>query len=455
MNKREFIKLLGLTFIELAINNKSSSAQTNNFTKKNILVIGAGIAGIAAARKLKDSGYNVTVIEARNRIGGRIWTSNKWSDIPLDLGASWIHGAKGNPITTLANQINASLLTTDYEKSITYGSNGKLLTASQERLLDRLTELLTKVISKAQNADKDVSIEQAIQSIVKKFSNSTQALEFINFIINSNLEHEYSGSASRLSTHWFDSGKEYSGDDVIFANGYKVICEYLSKDINIILNNPVKEINSVGNTVKIFTDKDKFTADYVVVTVPLGVLKKKTIKFTPSLPNSKRLAIASLGMGVLNKCYLRFEKPFWPDNVDWIEHTSKQSGQWCEWVSFKRVADIPVLLGFNAADFGRKLESLSDSDTIKSAMDTLRKIFGPNIPEPIDYQITRWASDIFSYGSYSFNSIGTTPKSRNALRSPINNKLFFAGEACSVDYFGTTHGAYLSGIAAAREIERL
>ncbi|MFO0921379.1 MAG: FAD-dependent oxidoreductase [Pirellulales bacterium] len=111
-----------------------------------------------------------------------------------------------------------------------------------------------------------------------------------------------------------------------------------------------------------------------------------------------------------------------------------------------------MLLGFNAADQGKAIEASSDATIVASAMKTLRTMFGKDVPDPIDTQITRWASDPFALGSYSFNAVGSTPKMRNQLAAPLGNSLFFAGEATERDYFGTAHGAYLSGLRAAKEI---
>ena len=157
-------------------------------------------------------------------------------------------------------------------------------------------------------------------------------------------------------------------------------------------------------------------------------------------------------MGVLNKCYLRFDRAFWPDDVDWLEYISPRHGEWTEWVSLLRTTGKPVLLGFNAADQATAIEALTDQQIVDSAMATLRTIFGNQIPAPQSYQITRWASDPFSYGSYSFLAVGATPVMRQHLAAPLGQQVFFAGEATHPDYAGTAHGAYLSGIAAATTI---
>ena len=146
-------------------------------------------------------------------------------------------------------------------------------------------------------------------------------------------------------------------------------------------------------------------------------------------------------MGVLNKCYLLFEEPFWPQDVDWLEYVSDTSG-WTEWVSFWCVAKKPVLLGFNAADRGREIERLSNEQIVASAMQTLKTVYGERIPER---QVFRSLAGlpIHSPLDHSFNAVGSTPSMRKTLSAPIDDKLFFAGEASHSAYFGTAHGAYL------------
>ena len=149
---------------------------------------------------------------------------------------------------------------------------------------------------------------------------------------------------------------------------------------------------------------------------------------------------------------MRFKEVFWPKNVDWLEFIPQRPGEWTEWVSFARVAKKPILLGFNAGDRGRQIEAWSDQQIVDSAMETLRGVYGDQIPDPIDFQITRWASDPFAHGSYSFNPVGSHPNLRLQLAKPHRGKLYFAGEATEQNYFGTAHGAYLSGIRASEEM---
>jgi monoamine oxidase len=444
MNRREFLKLLGALAIASSI-PVNSYAKTKN--EKKVIIIGAGISGLSAAKTLQNHGYQVTILEGRDRIGGRIWTSTKWPDAPLDLGATWIHGIHKNPITDIAKTIKTKLAFIDYDNIINYNIDGKKLTKLQQEQLEKIRTKLFNAIQQAQNAENDIALRQVVDAINLDYEEKN----ILNFILNNSIEHEYSGSASNLSSFWYDSGKAFSGSDAIFEKGFHLITNYLAQDIDIQLNHNVSEINYNSSKVKITTDNKQYLADYVISTLPLGVLKSNKISFTPKLSEEKQEAILKLDMGVLNKCYLRFDQIFWPNDVDLIGSIPENHGEWTEWVSFARVLKLPILLGFNAADYGRKIEKWSDQEIINDAMKRLRLIYGNKIPDPIDYQITRWASDPFSLGSYSYNAVGSQPILRKYL-AQSEKSLFFAGEATDNLYFGTAHGAYLSGIRAANEI---
>jgi cation diffusion facilitator CzcD-associated flavoprotein CzcO len=140
MNRHEFLKLAGLVFAlgtgRAVAGERRRRGRPSD--KKRIVVIGAGLAGLAAANELQSQGQDVVVVEARDRIGGRIWTSTQWKDTPLDLGASWIHGVKGNPLTSLADEIKTPRLVTRYGRAVTYNTPGKPLTDEEEKRLDEI-----------------------------------------------------------------------------------------------------------------------------------------------------------------------------------------------------------------------------------------------------------------------------------------------------------------------------
>ncbi|MFN7828006.1 MAG: flavin monoamine oxidase family protein [Acidobacteriota bacterium] len=449
MDRRSFLELSGALVAGLTAAGSTAQAQSAG---KRILVIGAGMAGLTAAQTLKGRGYNVLVLEARDRIGGRVWTSNKWPDVPVDFGASWIHGVRGNPLTRIAEQAQSRQIATSYNRVRTYNTSGRVITRMEEASLRNYGNQLYRAIDRAQDRYPDTSLRQIADTMITQLRAVPDASRFINFFLNVEIEHDYSGSASSLSTNWYDSDEEFSGNDVLLEKGFATLTDFMAKGLTIELNQIVKQIDWSQPAVRVITERGEFTADQVIVTIPLGVLQAKSVAFTPALPAIKQNAIDKLGMGVLNKCYLRFPTTFWPIDLDWIDYIPENHGQWAEWVSFRRAMNQPVLIGFNAADYGKQIEALPDTEIVASAMTTLRTMFGENIPNPVDYQITRWASDPYARGSYSFNAVGSVPLMRVELARSVNNRLFFAGEASEQNYFGTAHGAYLSGLRAAGEV---
>lgn len=431
----------------------AASATAAGGPARRVVVIGAGLAGLAAARSLQQLGWAVTVLEARERIGGRIWTSSHWADMPLDLGATWIHGVRGNPLTELADAVGASRRITRYDRVASYATEGHLLTDAESARLDGLRQQVFGAIRRAQDVDADRSVRQVVAPLLQDRPLGSEGRRFVEFVLSGDIEQEYGGSAARLSAHWFDSARALKGDDALFTEGFGVLTRHLAGGLSIATGQVVREVRWDGPTVRVQTGRGAVEADRVVVTVPLGVLQAGGLRFTPEVPPAKRQAIERLGMGVLNKCYLRFSGAFWPPEVDWLEHVSDQPGQWTEWVSLQRATGWPVLLGFNAADRGREIEAWSDRDIVASAMATLRTLFGNAVPEPVDYQITRWAADPFARGSYSFHAVGSNPGMRDHLAAPLAGRVFFAGEATAKADFGTAHGAYRSGLRAAQAVQ--
>lgn len=450
MQRRNFLHLAGLLLAGAMTRTNAMAAAA----PKKVIVIGAGMAGLAAAQELVTQGHEVLILEGRDRVGGRVWTSNQWTDMPLDLGASWIHGVKGNPLTKLATAAKARTVLTNYESSRSYGPAGQPLTPKEQRQLEQWQGRLEKAILQAQDQDDDQSIQAAIEEALDWSGLTGAERQLVDFLLNGSIEHEYAGSTKVLSAHWFDDGKFFGGDDALFLDGYGVLIRHLARGLSITLGESVTAVDWAANPVKVTTTKAVYTADRVIVTLPLGVLKAGMVKFIPDLPAAKRKAIKTLGMGVLNKCYLRFPHAFWPTDVDWLEQIPAKRGEWTEWVSFMRVAEWPILLGFNAAEQGLAIEGWRDQAIVDSAMKTLRHLFGATIPDPLAYQLTRWGADPFARGSYSFNAVGALPQMRDQLGASLGGKLFFAGEATERHYASTVHGAYLSGVRAAKEVVR-
>ncbi len=462
MNRRQFLLLSTLTTLLTAC-GKSTQAATEQKDDKTgrsetVLVIGAGISGLAAANNLSRQGYNVTVLEARDRIGGRIWTSRVWDDIPVDLGASWIHGTQRNPLTDLADEVGAvRSQTTNYDNSVVYDTNGTVLNSDSEEEMYELFEQLAAIVEN--NAERHQTLAEAIQTSNLWHSLNSRQQQQVLHLINTTIEHEFSGSYRELSAYNLDDAEAYNGGDVIFPNGYGQLTDFLASGLDIRLNQIVQKISHSPEGVIVRSNQGEFSADRVVVTLPIGVLKSGQVNFEPPLPQTKQQAISAIGSGLLNKLFLRFPYPFWDTNTEIINWISQEHGRWNEWLNVAFYIDKPVLLGFNAADYAKKTEGWSDEEIIEDAMAVLRTIYGRNIPQPESWQLTRWHRDPYALGAYSFNGISdgipASIRSRQALAQPINQRLFFAGEATSEDFPATVHGAYISGLIAAEQISDL
>ena len=428
----------------------SNSPVTSDSTPQ-VIVIGAGIAGLAAAAKLQANGYRVQIIEGRDRIGGRIWTSRTWNDMPVDLGASWIHGVTQNPLTDLADTARIERTPTDYENSLVYTMEGdELDDAAVEQLEEQLVTLLDAVAELVEDTD-DMSLAAAMQQVLVEQAESIDQPR-LNFSINSTIEHEYAADVEELSAQYWDNDGEVVGGDVIFLDGYDQILDQLTADLTIHTGQPVNAINYTAESITITTNTTTFEAEHVIITVPLGVLKQGRIQFTPPLDATKTDAITLLGSGLLNKTWLRFPTAFWPKEPEIINYIDEQKGRWAEFLNIYHYTDKPILLGFNAGSYARMLESRSDAEIIADGMQVLRTIYGQEIPDPEAWQITRWGADPYAFGSYSFLGVGATDALRDDLAQPIAGRLFFAGEATERTYPSTVHGAYLSGLRAADEV---
>jgi len=455
-NRRQFLKLIFLITGSGLLACTPKKSQVDN--PAQVLVIGAGIAGLAAARELKSRGIGVTILEGRERIGGRIHTDRSLNNFPLDLGASWIHGINNNPIYKLVQEGNINTLETNYDALELY-SQGRFLTDREQANIDQRFKNILKETEKIRKQRQrqnqlDISLKDALDRVIAALDRPLSAQQFreLNYAINSSIEQEYAADVVDLSLYHWDSDNEVDGKDVLFPGGYGQIIEIMAKDLDIKLNQIVKKITYHNQGVVVTTNQGDFFGEKVIITLPLGVLQKGVVEFSPSLPEQKIRAINRLGMGVLNKVYLRFPEVFWDRKTHLLGYVATNKGEWAEWLNIYRYSQQPILLGFNAGNYGGAIESLTDGEIVAKAMQTLRQMYGSQIPNPVGNVITRWKQDPFSYGSYSYVATGATPSDRQTLGESVGDRLFFAGEAISQKYPSTVHGAFLSGVEAAKKI---
>lgn len=423
--------------------------------QEKVVVVGAGIAGLTAARDLAAAGLEVIVLEARDRIGGRIDTDDSMG-VPLDLGASWILGIDNSVIYDTAVEAGVEVSAhTDWELFVNYDFDGTPMPISADEDYEFLS-LVTMESRWHANHGTDKTMKYMLERMYrngefKGIIDNRREFEYLSHVY---LELEYAGDVSLMSAQQAWEGEDYIGDDVIIPGGYSQIVDYLAEGLDIRLNHVVKwvEYSKEDVTIKT-TDGQVFDADRAVITVPIGVLKAGDIKFDPPLPDNKRKAINELGSGTINKTWLKFPFAFWDTDQLIIGYVSQPKGIFSEWYSFDDLEHENILLGFNGGSRAIALESFTDEKITAEAMAVLRTMFGPLVPEPIEVIQTRWNEDPYSKGAYSFlaagGDVGTT---RRNLRKAVMDRLFFAGEATSVSHYATTTGAMETGARAAREI---
>lgn len=419
--------------------------------KKKIIIVGAGMAGLVACRRLIEHGFDVLILEAQDRYGGRILTSNIFG-FPFGLGASWIHGIEGNPIAKLANDACVEMVAFNRDKSIMFNNAGKRV--SQNDIFDFNQVFQTLLNSAKELAFKlkhDISLSSALESLIKekKFSKLEKDLFQAKLL---SLESYLGASSDSLSARYWDQEEVWPGENCFLTGTYQSIIDSLAKRCEIKLGEVVREVSLSDDGVEIMTDNAVFDAHAVILTVPLGVLKKNNIQFNPPLPEFKKNAIQKLGMGLLNITAIKFPYSFWPKESHAVFFADVDSLSIPVFFNVHHFTQQPILLGYSGGKRAKKLEALTDVELIKKTMMDFRKIFGSNIPEPEAYLTTRWSCDPFSCGSYSFIPPGADASDYDALAESVLGRLFFAGEATCSKYPATTHGAYLSGIREAEKI---
>lgn len=426
--------------------------------RERILVLGAGIAGIAAARMLADSGYDVTVLEARNAIGGRIRTDTTLG-VPVDLGASFIHGTQGNPLVELAKRFNLETYNTD-DDALVYGDKqGKFFPARTLTTANKEFEgVLRKLVSLQESFDDDRSIQSVVGRLLQSIKSKRGAIVsgLVEFLVKSGLALEFGADLKEMSLLYLEDEGEFAGPDLLLKSGYAPLVTGLSQGLDIRFGERVVGVTYSSTGVTVSTAERTYSADRVIVTVPLGILKRSEIEFSPPLPESKQRALSSLKMGVLDKTYFRFPQVFWQnqkERVGYIGNTAARAGiDIPEFYTLDSVLESPILFGFTAGSTAKKLESVSTELLVARTMKSLRRMYGKRIPDPEVVLRTAWSSDPFTYGSYSFIPVGGRGEDYEVLAQPVGDRLLFAGEATNRVHPGTVHGAYLSGI---REAERI
>jgi lysine-specific histone demethylase 1 len=317
--------------------------------------------------------------------------------------------------------------------------------------------------------------DEAIRQYTRIVDFTPLDLRLINWHV-ANLEYSNAITCNKLSLGgWdLDAGNEWEGKHTMVTGGYQQVPRGLlncPQPLTVRKKSNVKRITynpeNSGSPSRIeCEDGAIIEADYVVSTIPLGVLKQQNIQFEPALPDWKNGAIQRIGYGVLNKVVLVYKEAFWDQSRDIFgtlrnpansrfsldqTHYFSQRGRFFQWFNCSRTTGLPTLLALMAGDAAFQTETTSNEVLIAEATKVLRTVFGPTVPAPVEAVVTRWGQDKFSRGSYSYTGPNFQPDDYEVMARPIGN-LFFAGEHTCGTHPATVHGAYISGLRAASEV---
>ncbi|XXG68316.1 hypothetical protein AAC387_Pa06g1430 [Persea americana] len=439
-----------------------SGTEGKRMLSPSVIVIGGGFAGIAAARALHDASFQVVLLESRDRLGGRVYTDYSFG-FPVDMGASWLHGVcNENPLAPLIGRLGLPLYRTSGDNSVLYDHDLESYALFDtdghqvpQELVIKVGEAFESILAEAkkmrQEHSEDMSILQAFSIVLDRRPDLRQeglAHMVLQWYL-CRMEGWFATDADTISLKCWDQEELLSGGHGLMVRGYRPVINTLAKGIDIRFNHRVTKIARRYNGVEVTVEGGKtFVADAAVIGIPVGVLKSKSIKFEPRLPEWKEEAIADLGVGTENKIALHFDKVFWP-NVEFIGVVASTSYGCSYFLNLHKATGHPVLVYMPAGRLAHDIEKMSDEDAANFAFLQLKRIL-PGASEPIQYLVSHWGTDVNSLGSYSYDAVGKPHDLYERLRIPVDN-LFFAGEATSTQYPGTVHGAFSTGLMAAED----
>lgn len=443
----------------------------------DVIVIGAGAAGITAALNLHEAGLSVTIVEARDRIGGRIFTLRDTKfDSPIELGAEFVHG-RPPQLWKLIHEYQIPIHEVDGDS---WCSEDGLL-----KPCDFFSDV-DEILEKMDDKKPDQSFLQFLESYASKSGNSRReqrAREWAtSYVTGFN-----AADPAIVGVHWLvkqqHAEEKIEGDRAFRQErGYAALIEIFQKQlteagITVQKNTIVQDIEwqpgRVDITARCPNGTTKLSAPRAVITVPLGVLKARSddngaIQFIPELPPEKRAAIDGVMMGEIIRITLRFKQRFWEDlprlhageskTMDGMSFLFSHDDWFPTWWT-TMPAKLPFLVGWAPFHCARRLSGKNEAFVVEQSIRTLHRLLDVSVQE-LEGQLEHaylhdWQSDPFSRGAYSYGKVGEM-HALEELTHPAEGTLFFAGEATDVDgNNGTVNGAMASGERAARQIKTL
>ncbi len=399
-------------------------------SRVDVAIVGAGAAGLAVARRLADAPLSVAVLEARGRIGGRAHTAQV-GGFPQDLGCGWLHSADRNAWADLAQPLGFTLDKTPPPWSEQAGDQG--FPRDEQAAFNAAYAAFDQRVCHAARQPGDRPAAELFEAGGRWNALIDAVSSFYNGV-------EYAHVSIKDYTAYDDSGTDWR-----VTEGYGALIAAFGRDLPVRLDCQVEEIDWNAADVRLSTSQGEVVARAVVVCVPTNILAEERLKLTPALPD-KLEAAAALPLGLADKLLLELSKPdLFPSDGQLLGRTDTTETAGYHLRPFGR----PLVEAFFGGALAEALEAEGERAFAAFAIDELVGLVGGDVRKRLTpLHATRWGADPFSRGSYSYARVGGSGM-RQALAAPVEQRLFFAGEACSTNAFSTAHGAYDSGIAAA------
>ncbi|PYM24531.1 MAG: hypothetical protein DMD78_08610 [Candidatus Rokuibacteriota bacterium] len=412
----------------------------------DVLVVGAGVAGLAAARRLTDAGRRVIILEARNRLGGRIWSHDPWrTGRPIDLGAEFIHDSP------LARRLSgAGDVKIDARYEVQWDAWRRCLYVFGGQTIGR-RERAAPLVRRVMDGDWYGLLKGARGSVAAAVSRWPDVVA--RSIALRQAQGYYTADARDLSARaLYEQWRDWEGGERQWwpRDGYGALVERLARGLRGRIHRGAVvtriERSLRGGCVRVVTRGGRrFEAARAVITLPLGVLKTSAVEFVPRLSRAKRDAIRQVGMGDVVKVVVRC-RPFWGE-LRFIA-SDRDVPVW--WPLPARRGVGGAIVGWVGGPAAAALAERSADEIKAIALHSLRRLF-PRAPaiSPADVVVANWSREAFTRGAYAYDRSPQGPTLRERLGQPEDHLLFFAGEATEPLHYGTVHGALESGRRAA------